>query len=84
MTTATLEIIQLDNGDIVLQRCEDNAAVVTINFSDEAKDFMADAEMDIAKVMIQAGIQAAAHISEKRASESAANLDESESARVLH
>jgi hypothetical protein len=65
VASSFLEIIQLPNGDIVLQRAgEDSEPLVNIRFSDEARDYIADAEVDIAKLMIQAGIQAAAHINE--------------------
>ena len=78
---ATLEVIQLEDGEIVLQRVEDSARVVTIRFSDEARKFVGDDELDIAKVMIQAGIQAAAQISEQRVNN---DNNEDDADRVLH
>lgn len=63
MSTAVLEIVQLPNGDIVLKRGDDDVEpLVSISFSEESKAYIDGVELDIAKVMIQAGIQAAAHI----------------------
>lgn len=53
------EILELPNGDIVLQRVEgDNEPLVRIRFSDQAKAYMEDASLMIAKAMVEAGIKA--------------------------
>lgn len=68
MTTSLLEIVDLGNGEIVLQRADDdshNDPLVTIQFSEESRLYIADQGLEVAKAMIQAGIQAAAHISEQ-------------------
>lgn len=53
------EILELPNGDIVLQRVEgDNEPLVRIRFSDQAKAYMDDASLMIAKAMVEAGIKA--------------------------
>lgn len=71
VTSSLLEIIELANGDIALKRAgEDEDALVTIRFSDEANDYIGDAGVDVAKVMIQAGVQAVEHINEARSAES--------------
>ena len=63
MSTSVLEIVQLPNGDIVLKRGDDDVEpLVSISFSEESKNYIDGVEIDIAKVMIQAGIQAVAHI----------------------
>lgn len=68
MTTSFLEIIQLPNGEIVLKRAdEDGEPLVNIRFSDESVEHLGGAQLDVAKVMIQAGMQAAAQISESQA-----------------
>ncbi|ARN75677.1 hypothetical protein [Oceanicoccus sagamiensis] len=65
MSSPFLEIVQLADGQIVLKRSdEESAPLVEIRFSEESKDYIGDAGIDIAKAMIQAGIQAAAHINE--------------------
>ena len=69
MPSPFLEIIQLANGEIVLQRAdEEGEPLVNIRFSKESRDYIGDAELDIAKAMIQAGIEAAAYIGEIQAS----------------
>ncbi len=65
MPSSFLEIIQLANGEIVLQRADgEGEPLVNIRFSEESREYIGEAELDIAKVMIQAGIQATAHIHE--------------------
>jgi hypothetical protein len=79
-----LEIVELADGEIVLQQSdkEDAEPLVVIRFSEESRAFMTDACLDVAKVMIQAGIQAASQYAEQ------AEVDEdqvdSEGQRVIH
>lgn len=82
MPASFLEIAELANGDIVLQRADDDNAepLVTIRFSDESAVYMNDQTLEVAKAMIQAGIQAVAVISEQAEAEEAAAL----APRVLH
>lgn len=55
-----LELVELPNGDIVLQRSEgDDKPIVTIRFSNEARDHISGSHLELAKVMIQAGLEAA-------------------------
>lgn len=63
MTRFLLEIVQLKSGEIVLKRADDDGApLISISFSEESKSYIGESGIDIAKVMIQAGIQAAAQI----------------------
>lgn len=85
MPTALLEIVDLGDGEIVLQRAdeEEGEPLVSIQFSEETSAYLMDNNLEVAKVMIQAGIQAAAKLAEM------ANMDvdasESQSAeRTLH
>lgn len=72
MSSSVLEIIELPNGEIVLQRVDDDAKpLVKIQFSEESREYFKQAadqdnSMEVAKVMIQAGIQAAAELSNDR------------------
>ena len=77
-----LEIVDCGNGEIVLQRAEDDSEpMVTIRFSDEARAYMMDNGLEVAKAMIQAGIQAAALISEQEEED----LDTlTDAQRILH
>ena len=66
MPSSLLEIIDLGDGEIVLQRADDDSEpLVTIRFSDESRVYLMDNGLEVAKAMIQAGIQAAAVIVEQ-------------------
>ena len=66
MPTALLEIVDLGDGEIVLQRADedDGEPLVSIQFSEETSAYLMDNNLEVAKVMIQAGIQAAAKLAE--------------------
>ncbi|MBE9540155.1 MAG: hypothetical protein IMF06_13805 [Proteobacteria bacterium] len=81
MPTSFLEIVELGDGEIVLQRTdEESEPLVRIRFSDESRFYMMDNGLEVAKAMIQAGIAAAAAIAEQGESESA----HSATAHVVH
>ena len=64
MPTSLLEIVDLGNGEIVLQDAEGEAEpLVRIQFSDESRSYLMDNGLEVAKAMIQAGIQAASQLS---------------------
>ncbi len=66
MPSSFLEIIELDNGEVVLRRADADAEpLVSIRFSDESRHYMMGNSLEVAKIMIQAGIQAAAEIAEQ-------------------
>ena len=55
-----LELVELPNGDIVLQRSDDDGEpLVVISFSEASRQFMAVPPLEVARAMIQAGIQVA-------------------------
>ncbi len=82
MSASVLEIVDLGNGEIVLQRADDDSEpLVTIRFSDESRVYLMDSGMEVAKAMIQAGIQAAATLMEQAEVESE---PAEEAPRVLH
>ena len=65
MSTSLLEIVDLGDGEVVLRRVEgDSESLVSIQFSDEANAYLMGNNLEIAKVMIQAGIEAAAQLAE--------------------
>lgn len=84
MATSILEIVDRGNGEIVLQRAdEDSEPLVTIRFSGESRDYMMDNGLEVARAMIQAGIEAAAiTLSEDEGSEEGDLILDTE--RVLH
>lgn len=55
------EIVELSNGDIVLRNASDDQqsepAMVTINFSEQAKDILQAQHLDVARTMLEAGIR---------------------------
>lgn len=54
-----LELVELDNGDIVLQDSEsDEKPLVTIRFSEQAREHMEGSSLELARIMIQAGLEA--------------------------
>lgn len=63
MSPSFFEIVQLNNGDYALRRIDDDSApLVKISFSAEAREMMEDRDMDVAKAMIAAGIEAAGNV----------------------
>lgn len=82
MSASVLEIVDLGNGEIVLQRADDDSEpLVSIRFSDESRMYLMDNGMEVAKAMIQAGIQATATLMEQAEAEAEAA---DEGPRVLH
>ena len=83
MAASLLEIVDRGNGEIVVQRADDDSEpLVTIRFSDEARVYMMDNGLEVAKAMIQAGMQAAAVISERGDVEVVPAQDDTQ--RILH
>lgn len=66
MPISLLEIVDCGDGKVVLQRSGDNEnPLVTILFSDETLVYLKDNGLEVARAMIQAGIQATAAISDR-------------------
>jgi hypothetical protein len=83
VAASLLEIVDRGNGEIVVQRADDDSApLVTIRFSDEARAYMMDNGLEVAKAMIQAGMQAAAVMSERGDIEVVQTQDDTQ--RILH
>ena len=82
MSTSLLEIVDLGDGEVVLQRADDDSEpLVVIRFSEETRLYLMDNGLEVAKAMIQAGIQAAAVIAEQVEVETETS---DEAPRVLH
>ena len=82
MSASLLEIVDLGDGKVVLQRADDDSEpLVSIRFSDESRIYLMDNGLEVAKAMIQAGIQAAAAIAEQVEQETTAAEPVS---RMLH
>ena len=83
MSTSLLEIVDLGDGEIVLQRADDDSEpLVRINFSGESQLYLMDNGLEVAKAMIQAGIQAAATLAEQNDIEIETTLEAP--SRVIH
>ena len=66
MATSLLEIVDRGEGEIVLQRVDREAEpLLTISFSAEARHYIRDNAVEVAKAMIQAAIHTAVAISER-------------------
>ena len=82
MSASLLEIVDLGDGEIVLQRADDDSEpLVPIRFSDESRVYLMDNGLEVARAMIQAGIQAAADIANQGELEMEVTQ---EAPRVLH
>lgn len=87
MSSSLLEIVELANGDFVLQRAGgEGEPLVNIHFSEESRAYIAGAGIEVARVMIQAGIQAVAQLNEEQLQGAAdESIDASERPkRLLH
>ena len=86
MSTSLLEIVDLGDGEVVLQRADDDSEpLVSIQFSEEASAYLMENNLEVAKVMIQAGIQAAAKIAEMSGVEvNGGDITEPARQRTLH
>lgn len=85
MSTSILEIVELSDGEIVLQRAEDDSGpLVTIRFSEETSLYLMGNGLEVAKAMIQAGIQAAAELADQGEMEVETDSLTEEAVRVLH
>ncbi|SDU25222.1 hypothetical protein [Geopseudomonas guangdongensis] len=59
MPTSFLEIVELSDGRIVLRRGDDEEALVTLEFSEEAKAFLQGQHIEVAKAMFNVGVEVA-------------------------
>ena len=86
MSTSLLEILDLGDGEVVLQRADDDSEpLVSIQFSEEASNYLMENNLEVAKVMIQAGIQAAAKMAELSGLEiESSEIAEKAEQRTLH
>jgi hypothetical protein len=79
MPTAFLEIVELSDGRIALRRAEDEQSLVTLDFSADAKAFLQGQHIEVAKAMLNVGLQMAG-----RMAEGDFQQEEGGAERVLH
>ncbi|WP_263141757.1 hypothetical protein [Pseudomonas sp. RIT-PI-AD] len=77
MPTSFLEIVELPDGRIILRRAEDEEVLVTLDFSSDAKAFLQGHHVEVAKAMLNVGVQMAGRLAE-------GELEPDEGPRVLH
>ena len=63
MSSELYEIIELSTGEIALRRAnEDGKPLVVIKFSEESMHFLKEGKYEVAKAMIEAGMEAASEL----------------------
>ncbi len=78
MPTSFLEIVELPDGRIALRRAEDEESLVVLDiFSADAKAFLQGQHVEVAKAMLNVGVQMAGRLAEN-------NFQHEEGPRVLH
>lgn len=78
-----LELVELANGDIVLQKAEgDDKPLLLIQFSDETRRHIPGSCLEVARAMVQAGLEAAAVMDDEAALENDGEEDESTNSDV--
>lgn len=77
MPTSFLEIVELSDGRIALRRAEDEVPLVVLDFSGDAKTFLQGQHVEVAKAMLNVGLQMAGRLAEN-------NFQHEEGPRVLH
>ena len=58
MSVSEFELIILENGDIGLQQVGEGELLVRVNFSAEVKRYLGEQQVEVAKHMINSGINA--------------------------
>ncbi len=70
MSDMFLEIIELDDGQIALRRADsDDEPIMRISFSDSVREQLEEECIDVAKVMLTAGIHMISDLNVKAAAE---------------
>ena len=77
MSTAFLEIVELPDGRIALRRADDEESLVVLDFSEAAKAFLQGQHVEVAKAMLNVGVQMAGRMAE-------GDFEQEDEPRVLH
>lgn len=88
MSSSLYEIVELENGEIALQRAgEDDAEpLVSIRFSDESLYYLDSARLVVAKAMIEAGLEVLGDLSEENdgLEETTDSEEDQDNSQLLH
>ena len=71
MALTEFELIMMDNGEVALQRSGSDEPLVRITFSKDVLSYLDGKHVDVAKSMMDAGIQTVFEINEERTPETA-------------
>ncbi len=79
MSSPLLEIVELEDGEFVLRRTDDDSKpLLSIRFSDDSMEQLNEERFAIVKAMIEAGMDAAGDIAEQK------DQQEETVVRILH
>lgn len=81
------EIVELSNGDVALRRIdsdEGSEPLVCIKFSEESLFFLGEAKLDVARSMIEAGLDNVSEIMEPDGSEDDELLEAESVSSMVH
>jgi hypothetical protein len=80
------EIVELSNGDVVLRRVDDESSepLVRIQFSEESLNYLGESKFEVAKSMIEAGMDAANEETQDQKFHDAQEETENVEGYVLH
>lgn len=81
MPLTEFELIMLDDGEVALQRSGTDETLVRITFSAEVLDYLDGKHVEVAKSMMDAGIQTAFELNEESAPLAS---DTDEKRNILH
>ncbi|RYY01994.1 MAG: hypothetical protein EOO53_14750 [Gammaproteobacteria bacterium] len=68
MSSSFYEILELPSGEIILKRSGDDGSqepLVTLKFSEESNAFLGSARFEVAKAMIEAGMETASELADQ-------------------
>lgn len=75
------EVVQLDNGDFALQsRGDSSKHLIKISFSEEAKAFLGEEDVAVARAMIKAAILTVGHLRD----DAAKRKNEEQEPKTIH
>ncbi|MBT6798235.1 MAG: hypothetical protein HOA40_01575 [Porticoccaceae bacterium] len=81
MAFTEYELVMLDDGEVALQRAGSDEPLVRISFSDSVLEYLDGKHIDVAKSMMDAGIQTVFEINDDRTPSS---VETGEKRQILH
>ena len=75
MPLAEFELVMLESGEVALQRAGSKEPLVRINFAPEAMTYLDGKHLEVAKIMMDAGLQRAFDIGDEQLPQSDSEED---------